>query len=377
MAGQIIKKGEKTWLVRIFLGRDTNGKRKYFSKVIHGTKKNADTYLTAKLREKDLGTFVEPAAMPLSEFVDRWLEEIARPRVRKSTYASYEMMLRLYVKPKLGTKRLSDVQAHEIQKVYNGMRKSGLSSRTVRYAHNVLSSAFKQAIKWEMLIRNPCDVCELPRHEKTEMKYFTPEQVSTFLEAARDDKHFLVFLLALETGMRPEEYLAVQWKDIDLETGDLSVRRALVWNRKGGGFRFEEPKTSKSRRSIPLSGSIVSALKIHRRSHLAEKMKLGPDYANINLVFSTELGTPISSVNLRNRHFKPIMAKAGLAEIRLYDLRHTMATLLLLAGENPKVVSERLGHASIVLTLDTYSHVLPTTHDDAATSVAALFMPSR
>lgn len=372
MAGQIIKKKDKTWLVRIFLGRDTNGKRKYYGKIIHGTKKNAETYLNAKLREKDLGIFVEPASMPLSEFLERWLEEIARPRIRRSTYASYEMMIRLYINPKLGTKRLSDVHAHEIQKTYNDMRKSGLSSRTVRYAHNVLSSAFKQAIKWQMLIRNPCDVCELPRLEKTEMKYFTPDQVSAFLQTAKDDKHFLIFLLALETGMRPEEYLAIQWKDIDLEAGILSVRRALVWNRKGGGFRFEEPKTSKSRRSIPLSNSVVSALKGQRRTQLEQRMKLGADYGNLDLVFATELGTPISSKNLRDRHFKPLMTKAGLAGIRLYDLRHTTATLLLSAGENPKVVSERLGHASIVLTLDTYSHVLPTMQREATVKLEKL-----
>jgi len=364
-----IKKKDKTWLVRVFLGRDTNGKRKYYGKIIHGTKKNAGTYLTAKLREKDLGIFVEPASMPLSEFLDRWLEEIAKPRVRESTYASYEMMLRLYINPKLGTKRLSDIQAHEIQRNYTDMRKSGLSSRTVRYAHNVLSSAFKQAIKWQMLIRNPCDVCELPRLEKTEMKYFTPNQVSTFLKTAQTDKHFLVFLLAIETGMRPEEYFAVQWKDIDLESGLLSVRRALIWNRKGGGFKFEEPKTSKSRRSIPLSNSVVSALKVYRRTQLEQRMKLGADYASLDLVFATEIGTPISSKNLRDRHFKPLMTKAGLPEIRLYDLRHTTATLLLSAGENPKVVSERLGHASIVLTLDTYSHVLPTMQKDATSKI--------
>ncbi len=310
--------------------------------------------------------------MPLSEFLDRWLEEIAKPRVRQSTYSSYEMMLRLYITPKLGMKRLCDIQAHEIQKTYADMTKSGRSSRTVRYAHNVLSSAFKQAIKWQMLIRNPCDVCELPRHDKTEMKYFTPEEVSKFLQTAQSDKHYLVFLTALETGMRPEEYLAIQWRDIDLETGVLSVRRALVWNRKGGGFRFEEPKTSKSCRSIPLSPSIVSILKAYRRTQLEQKMKLGSDYANLDLVFATELGTPISSVNLRNRHFKPIMTKAGLSEIRLYDLRHTTATLLLSAGENPKVVSERLGHASIVLTLDTYSHVLPTMQKEATNKIEKL-----
>lgn len=223
-----------------------------------------------------------------------------------------------------------------------------------------------------MLIRNPCDVCELPRLEKTEMKYFTRDQVSTFLQTAKADKHFLVFLLALETGMRPEEYLAVQWKDIDLESGILSVRRALVWNRKGGGFRFEEPKTNKSRRSIPLSNSVVSALKVYRRTQLEQRMKLGFDYANLDLVFATELGTPISSKNLRDRHFKPLMTKAELPEIRLYDLRHTTATLLLSAGENPKVVSERLGHASIVLTLDTYSHVLPTMQKEATNKIEKL-----
>jgi integrase len=172
--------------------------------------------------------------------------------------------------------------------------------------------------------------------------------------------------------MRPEEYLAVQWKDIDLETGGLSVRRALVWNRRGGGYRFEEPKTSKSRRSIPLSNSVVSALKVYRRTQLEQRMKLGSDYANLDLVFATELGTPISSKNLRDRHFKPLMTKAGLPEIRLYDLRHTTATLLLSAGENPKVVSERLGHASIVLTLDTYSHVLPTMQREATNKIEKL-----
>ena len=200
---------------------------------------------------------------------------------------------------------------------------------------------------------------------KTEMKYFTPGQVSTFLQTAKTDKHYLVFLLAFETGMRPEEYLAVQWKDVDLESGVLSVRRALVWNRKGGGFRFEEPKTTKSRRTIPLSNSVVSALKVYRRTQLEQRMKLGSDYANLDLVFATELGTPISSKNLRDRHFRPLMTKAALPEIRLYDLRHTTATLLLSAGENPKVVSERLRHASIVLTLDTYSHVLPSMQKEA------------
>ena len=364
MTGQVIKRGD-SWTIRIFLGRDTNGKRKYFNKTLHGTKKDAQKYLTAKLREKDLGVFIEPASIGLTEYLDKWLEEVARPRLRKSTFASYEMVLKNYVKATLGTKRLSDIQSYEVQKLYNDLSKRGLSSRTVRYAHVVFSSAMKQAIKWRMIAQNPCELCELPRHEKVEMKYLSTEETVKFLQAAKDSKHYVLFLVVIESGMRPEEYLALQWKDVDFEQKVLSVRRAIVWNRTGGGFDFTEPKTKKSRRSIPISNSVVSELKTHRRKQLEAKLKLGAAYKNLDLVFPTEIGTPIQPKNLLDRHFRPLLKKAELPTIRLYDLRHTTATLLLSAGENPKVVSERLGHASIVLTLDTYSHVLPTMQESA------------
>lgn len=207
--------------------------------------------------------------------------------------------------------------------------------------------------------------------EKTEMNYFTPEETGRFLQAAKDDKYFAVFLVAIETGMRPEEYLGLQWKDVDFDNKVLSVRRAVVIC-KGGGFIFTEPKTKKSRRSTPLSNSVINALKTHRRHQLEERLKLGGSYRNFDLVFASEIGTPLLHQNLTRRHFKAIRDKAKLPKIRLYDLRHTTATLLLSAGENPKVVSERLGHASIVLTLDTYSHVLPTMQKDATDKIEKL-----
>lgn len=149
--------------------------------------------------------------------------------------------------------------------------------------------------------------------------------------------------------MRPEEYLGLQWKDIDLSTGTVTVQRALVWKRKGGGWTLEEPKTSKSRRTIPLSASIIGELATHRKEQLEERLKLGPAYAKHDFVFATEIGTPLLTSNLTRRHFKPILKKANLSQtIRLYDLRHTCATLLLLANVSPKVVAERLGHSTIV-----------------------------
>ena len=173
-------------------------------------------------------------------------------------------------------------------------------------------------------------------------------------------------LFRSSTGMRPEEYLGLQWKNVDLVKKRVIVERVLVWNRRGGGWTLQEPKTSHSRRTIPLPTPVVDDLKRHRRKQLEERMKLGQAYENNDFVFATEIGTPILPSNLMRRHFKPILKKAELSEnIRMYDLRHTCATLLLSEGENPKVVSERLGHATIVLTLDTYSHVLPSMQQSA------------
>lgn len=394
MAGQIIKQKRKdgstlqdTWLVRIFLGRESDGKRKYFSKTIHGKKKDADKYLTAKLREKDLGQFVEPASMPLNQFLDSWLQDSAKNKVRLRTYDTYEALLKNHVRNKIGGKRLCDLQAYEIQKLYNGMIAAGYSAKTVKHVHNVLSQALKQAVKWKLIFQNPCDLCDLPRIEKKEMQCFTREETALFLEHAKGDRYYPAFVLAIETGMRPEEYLGLKWKDIDLDQSNLSVRRALV-GLKGGGFIFTEPKTKQSRRSFPLSQTVVVALRAHRRAQLEARMKINDAYQDHDLVFASVIGTPIEHKNFDRRHFRKIIKRANEAilkgneesgrndleirTIRLYDLRHTTATLLLSRGVNPKIVSERLGHASIVLTLDTYSHVLPTMQKDATDQIEEL-----
>ncbi len=364
MAGQIVKRNENTFTVRIFLGRQADGKRKYFNKTIRGSKKDAQKWLTAKLREKDLGQFIEPASIPLNSYLDKWLDQVARIKVRPPTFEGYESKLNVHVRPALGAKRLCDLQAYDIQSLYTKILKNGLSAKTVRHIHNVLSPALKQAVKWKMISQNPCELVELPKIVKREMQCFTAEETAIFLDSAKTDRYYVAFVLAIETGMRPEEYLALQWKDIDFENSRLAVLRALVL-RKGGGFTFTEPKTAQSRRSIPLSHSAISALKSHRRSQLEARLMIGDAYEDHGLLFPSEIGTPTLYGNLDRRHFKKIISEGSLPKIRLYDLRHTMATLLLSKGVNPKIVSERLGHSSIALTLDTYSHVLPTMQKDA------------
>ncbi len=224
-------------MVRIFLGREADGKRKYFNKTIRGSKKDAQKWLTAKLREKDLGQFIEPASMPLNTFLDKWLEEVARYKVRLATLDGYESKLNVHVRSSIGSKRLCDLHAYDIQKVYNDMMKKGLSAKTVRHVHNVLSPALKQAVKWKLINQNPCELCELPKLVKKEMQCFTPKEVSIFLEHARSDRYYPAFVLAIETGMRPEEYLGLKWTDIDFEHSRLAVRRALILL-KGGGLHL-------------------------------------------------------------------------------------------------------------------------------------------
>jgi integrase len=389
MRGQIVKRGERIFVVRIFMGRDGNGKRRYINKTIKGTKKDAETYLSKTLAAISTGTFVEPSPLTVGEYLDKWLETVARPRLRARTYEYYAEMLDRYVRSALGKKRLSDLRPLDIQALYTHMTAPklkkgdepqpsvtyglGLSARTVRYCHIVLSSALKQAVKWLMLTQNPASLVGLPKPARKEMQALAPEEAARFLQAASEDRWSALFALALATGMRPEEYLALQWKDVDLEKGVVTVQRALAWHRKGGGFEFTAPKTAHSRRSIPLPSSVVKALSSHKRRQAEERLKAGADYQNYDLVFAAYEGTPIMIRNLVRRHFKPTLTRAKLpASLRLYDLRHTCATLLLSAGENPKVVSERLGHAGVALTLDVYSHVLPTMQEAASEKLEAM-----
>jgi integrase len=361
--GFINKRDGNSWQVGLSLGRDSKGKRKYHRTTVRGTKKDAERALTAILRERDLGTFIESSNMTLDEYLDQWLESAAKPRVSARTAYHYAALLRRYIREPLGHKRLEKLQALDIQRVYGGMLSRGLSARVVRHTHSALRNALGQAVKWGIIYRNPATLVELPKVPHKERRVLSPEEAQKFLKAADIMPKGLIFEFALLTGMRPEEYLALQWKDVDLERGTAQVRRALV--RHKGSWSFEETKTAKSRRTITLPAPLIRKLIVHKRSQSEWRLKLGSEWQAHDLVFCSETGTPLSIPNLTYRYFRPILVKAELLQIRLYDLRHSCATLLLIAEENPKVVSERLGHSTVVLTLDTYSHVLPTMQEKA------------
>jgi integrase len=224
---------------------------------------------------------------------------------------------------------------------------------------------------------NPAQFVDKPKQVRREMLALSPEQAPCFLEAARGDLYYVFFALALDTGARPSELLGLQWKDVDLDQGRIKIQRSLEYPDYSTEFQFVEPKTSRSRRSIAISQKNIALLREHRKKQSVRRLKIGPRWHDYDLVFPTREGKPIQAHNILRRHLRPILKEAKLPlALNLYGLRHTCATLLLSAGVNPKIVSERLGHASIVLTLDTYSHVLPNMQQSAADELEKILFGS-
>lgn len=384
-AGQLIERGDRTWLVRIYIGRDDNGKRKYHNKTIKGTKRDAQRYLSKVLREMDTGEFVEPSRQTVAEYLKEWLEKAASTRLRPATLENYRYRIDKYIIPQLGDKRLSNLTPLDVQSLYTFMqapkdapdpddRGLGLSARSVRIVHNILHSALKQAVRWRMIPRNPASDVELPTERRSEMQHLTPEQAAAFLDAAEDDKWFPLWCVLLTGGLRPSEALGLKWEDLDEDR--LRVRRSLV-RLTGGGWHLTEPKTRGSRRTVPLPSFAVKALRDHRKQQAEAQLAAGAEWEDNGLIFASEFGRPLHHRNLAQRHFEKILERADLPRMRMYDLRHSAATLRLANGEHPKVVAELLGHASVTLTLDTYSHVVPGMQEAATARLDSLLSEAR
>lgn len=361
MAGQIIKRGERKYLIRVYLGRDANGKRKYLNKTINGTKRQAQDHLAKLLHQRATGDLYEPSRKALAEYLDEWLAAI-RPSIRERTHQDYAGIAERYLKPALGDVPLAELSPPRIQTFYNELSERGLAPRTVRYAHAVLRAALKQAVAWRLIRDNPADTdrVRLPANKRRRPGGFrSPEDAARFLEAARADRWYALWSLLIWTGMRPGEALGLKWEDLTLDGPDPCVRieRAL-WRKNKTDWRLEPPKTERSVRTVPLPPEAVDALRAHRVRQAEERLRAGPAWQDHGLVFTTETGEPPYWTAIVRRHFEPILNRAGLPPMRAYDLRHSHAAMLLAAGINLKAVSERLGHSNISTTADVYSYVV-------------------
>jgi integrase len=363
MAGQIIKRGKNKWLVRL-QSRRSDKTRKSFSETLYGSRADAEKLLQKFLREATAGK-LDRTPYTLNEWLDEWLAD-ARRRVREKTAYWYEFILREYVRPTLGHRRLTSIKALDAQQLFRELqsRQPALSSKTLKHIRNTLSSALREAVKFSLMDENPCQLVTLPKAKRGTITVFTPAQAQAFLAACRASPRYgAVLSFALTTGLRPSEYLALRWSDLELPAagnGLCRVQRSVTERKgAGGGWAFDDTKTARGRRAVTFPPTIVAWLQSHRRAQLAGRLRLGIGYEDLDLVFANRVGHPQSQKDLTRYGLVKTLAAAALPKMRLYDLRHSHATLLLAEGENPKIVSERLGHASIAITLDTYSHVLP------------------
>ncbi len=331
------------------------------------TRQEVAAKLAKALTDREHGLVFDAGALTVGEYLERWLSDCLQDTVKPSTYSSYDQLVRKHVVPALGRIRLKALAPTHVRGLLRDKLDAGLSPRTVQYIRFVLRKALDQTVTDNLIPRNPAASVKSPQVRREEIKPLSPEQSRLFLRAATnaEDRLQALYVLAIHCGLRQGELLALKWEDVDLEAGTLQVRRSLSGS-KDGCPTFDTPKTAKSRRRVCLTNGATDALKRHRKRQLEERIRVAGLWRDYGLVFTTETGTPLDRHNLVERAFKPLLKKAGLPEIRFHDLRHTCATLLLSRGVHPKIVQELLGHATIAITLDTYSHVLPGMGDTAA-----------
>ncbi len=363
--GGITRRKDGLYMARYTLQTAAGAKRK----AVYGkTRKEAAEKLTKALADRDMGLVFEGENRTLAAFLDGWLEGTVKGSVKTTTYESYERVIRCHIKPELGGRKLKTLAPDHVQALYQRKLDSGLAPGTVRLVHSVLSRALDQAVKWGTVPRNVCKATTPPKPDSEEIKPLDAEQSRQILKAAGEDRLEVLYVLAVTAGLRSGELLGLRWQDLDLENTVLRVRRTKSTAK--GGPVFTTPKNGKGR-SIKLTRQAVEALKTHKTTQNAERLKAGNLWQDHGLVFCTHGGKPLDSHNVARTSFKPLLKRAGLPDIRFHDLRHTCATLLLSRGHHPKLVQELLGHASVALTLDRYSHVLPGMGDQTAAAMEA------
>jgi integrase len=346
--GSITKRSDGRWMARVTI----NGESKSF---YGDTRQEAVKKMQEVIHDIDRGiTTTKSDRLTLGAYLDSWVA-IKKPEMEYSAWLRYEQYSRLHIKPALGRVPLLKLSAHQLSALYARKLEEGLAANTVRHLHACLHAALEDALMHDQVIRNVADLVRPPKAPHLDMQTYTPEQANRLLDAAQGDRLEAMYVLMLTSGCRLGELLGLRWSALDLDRAEMQISMALkdVSSRRTLG----RPKTPRSRRTIPLTLRAIEALKHHRIEQMEERLAYGPDWNAQNLVFVTTTGNAYARTNWRKQQYVPMITKAGLPYIRPHDLRHTAATLLLLEGVQPIVVSELLGHSSVAFTLQTYGHV--------------------
>lgn len=393
MSGQVIPRGDRKWLVRWYVGRDANNKRVYNSETVVGTHAQAQQILRKKLSAKDVGTLVAVSKESLCQYLtglptfkdveaalkdkqplQGWLG--SRVKLGPKTKRDYVNRLVADVLPTLGHHRLDKLTKDACQTLVTHLQEAkGHSPRTIQYTMSILNQALSHAVRDGKLGKNPCAFVETPKLVKKEMKTLTVQEQQQLLACPLIPlQRRARWMVALMTGMRPQEYLALLWDDVEMTPPCIVVRRALV-EATPGHWVVGPTKTSHSVRRLPVPQEVIEILQEHKKAQAAQILKAGAAYTRNNLVFAGQDGWSLDMSAVR-RQWKADCATAKVSVVGLYGARHTHATTLLEANVHPKVAQERIGHSNIRTTMDTYTHVLSSMQQDASDTVGALIFGS-
>jgi integrase len=359
------RKGDKRWVAVLIM---EDGKRK----PLYGdTQAEAIERRTQALIEMKQGLLATGPKQKVKDYLERWLEEVHKPTIKLNSYIRYRSILDKHILPALGHISLQKLAPHQVQSLYTQKLKEGLKASSVHLIHALLHKALSNAVRWGLVPRNVCDMVTVPRTSKPEIHPLTAKEAQKLLETAKGHQLEAMLTVALTTGMRLGELTGLKWSDIDFEHKNLQIRRTVTY-RGGYGFIVSEPKTTRSKRKIVLPIPLIEVLKRHRTNQKEIRLRTGPAWQENDIVFSNTCGNFSDPAKVR-KLFLRLLKDADLHRVRFHDLRHSAATILLVMGIHPKVVQELLGHSTIAITMDTYSHVLPSLQEDAIDKLSNLF----
>lgn len=367
--GSIFRRADGKWVAKVSLGYDLVTHKRLRKTVYGRTKQEVRAKLTDLLSKSDKGVTVNTRSQSVASFLNHWLKDVVKHKVRASTYRSYEQIVRNHLIPGLGKLTLEKLAPQVIQSFINTKAETGIS---VEHLRRVLRAALNQAMRWELIVRNPATLVSVPRKAKFQYQYLDVEQAKKFLQAVKGTRHETLFTVAIAVGMRLGEALGLQWSDISFESQTITIRHQL--QRIEGKLTLVEPKTDKARRTIALPSFAIDALRAHRARQLEMSLYCADVWQKSDLVFTSSIGTPADPRNIR-RTLAQILADHDLPKLRFHDLRHTCATLLLAQGTDARTIMETLGHSQITLTMNTYSHVMPQLQRDAAEKMDQMLAP--
>jgi len=373
MRGSIRPKSKNSWQLQIYTGQGPDGKPRRHFETVRGRKGDAQRRLTELLASLDKGVYTPPGRLTVAEHLNNWLDGYVKTNCSIRTLESYQSTVEHHFIPALGHILLRQLTPQAIQ-AYYGQACEKLSAKSVLYHHRILKESLKYAVRQGYLGRNPCDLVDPPKPRPKPMRTLTPEELKTLLETASGNQFYPVIYTAVSTGLRQAELLGLRWRDIDLDLQSISVCRTLYKRR--GVCEFKEPKTSHSKRLVSMTAKLANYLNEYKAERESLNLHLGRLLNLDDLVFANVEGKPIDP-SVLSHAFKRIARKVGLENVRFHDLRHTFASLMLLRGAKPKVISEALGHSSVAFTMDVYSHIIEGMQEDAMALLDEVLPPGK